>query len=507
MANDNTTSDRVLDAAENVGNDAKIGSDTQQDKDQSRVVSIGDHEKKEECVPSASNRNNDFVIRDGFPALRLAGNIGWNIDDDEPIPNYLFRVEPNLLSFSEPLAPSSTTTDQSLTTLLNDDKHWECIWKDATTVFTARTRDDSAAYSAGTTYFCPAQMKPRCALEEMVLSIYKFHTKDLPPGIIIPEQSGAEWWTLVMEQTSKDEEKDEEEDDDEVGMHFDADYGLEDQAPNLMLHPRLATITYLTSVGAPTLILDQQSPPPADTEKKTLQGSIRKGWLSHPRQGKHISFDGRLLHGAPSSFLPAVKNIVGGTQTIENGWGWTDEEDEPPNKKTKMSPVSTVDQSPHQKRITLLVNIWINHCPLDAEPLEDDLVEQLNSSWKRDIGQGGCEQHQINFSLEGNDTSATNDLPIVSLQAAKPTSPNSFAASLSSRNDQNEAEPAGEEEVVIGGRLITISYGATMEAFQAASEMAAKANLGCAELELGREVIALSVGEVVDEDDDTSNES
>ena len=75
--------------------------------------------------------------------------------------------------------------------------------------------------------------------------------------------------------------------------------GLEEQLPNYMLHPRVAAVTYLSDNGVPTLICDKRSPPPSDVEKKTLNGSINKAWLTHPSFGKHVAFDGRYLHGAP----------------------------------------------------------------------------------------------------------------------------------------------------------------------------------------------------------------
>jgi hypothetical protein len=454
------------------------------------------------------DNTNDFVIRDGFPALRLPGNSGWNVKDHEPIPNHTFKVEPTGLRLVQNTIPQThDETDATSSDTSGQQMTWESLWTDSSKVFTARTRDDDAAYSVGTTYFCPSQMKPRCALEAIALSIFQMHTKHLAPGIVIPEQSGAEWWTLVMdtnddikdEKNESNDDDEDDEDDDDVGMHFDADYGLEEQAPNLLLHPRLATVTYLTSVGTPTLILDQQSPPPADTQKQTLQGSIRKGWLSHPVKGKHISFDGRLLHGAPSSFFPPSRNLRLKTTTIGNEW---DSDSEPPAKKPKVALIGdeegvTNKDEPalSQQRITLLVNIWINHCPLDAEPLEDEIVEQLNTPWRSGVDD---DNHHMLFAWNSDEItnpSSPIELSTFPLKAAKPSSPNSFDLS-----NKDEIEAAGEEEVVIGGRLVTISYGATMEDFHSASIAARNEKHGCIELELGREVIALSVGEVVDDD-------
>lgn len=396
----------------------------------------------------------DLVIRNGFPAFRLPeknGGGGPNIDSKEPLPRHSFWADENALEFrNNPL---------------------ESLWNDSETVFSARTRQDGQAYSAGITYFCPCQMKPRCALEALVLSIFEKHTKGIDRNTFVPEQSGAEWWTLVMDDENnetnktkdkdgndghddKDEEHDEDadDDDDEVGMHFDADYGLEAQSRGLLLHPRLATVTYLTDYGAPTVVLDLQSPPPSDMEKKCLEGSVRKAWLSHPKIGKHAAFDGRLLHGAPSTFFPPCdrQHIRGGAASP------------PPAKKAKIN----------KKRIVLLVNVWINHCPLDAEPIEDDLLEQMQTPME-----------PIPFTWNAKvDLDKVPSMTVVPLKASK--------------ND-----PAGSEEVVICGRLVTINYGATMQDFQDASRQAS-----LVELSLERDVVALEVGEEVVEPEEEDEE-
>lgn len=467
----------------------------------------------------SNSGHNDFVIRDGFPALGLPGNLKrWNITDPEPIPANEFNVSSSLLQPRQNKEVAS----------LPEDETWKLLHHDASTVFTARTKDDSAAYSIGTTYFSPCQMEPRCQLEEIVQSIFKMHTKHLAPGIIIPEQSGSEWWTLVMDtgksnassndNIDENDDSEEDDDDDDVGMHFDADYGLEEQVPNLLLHPRLATVTYLTDFGTPTLILDQRSPPPADKDKKTLEGSIRKGWLSHPIQGKHIAFDGRLLHGAPSTFFPQVSGDSNGI--IRKA---VPRVDEPPNKKAKISDEDLPREEPlHQKRITLLVNIWINHCPLDAEPLDDEIIMQLKMPFavKAEEHHEGDKTNDDSSSMfQWNDAKDCSTLPLeipkVSVKAAKlsssPPPPLRTTFDDDDSNDEvdDDVEPAGEEEIVVGGRLVTISYGATLRDFHHASMIAAqsKDSLRCAELELNREVIAVTVGEIVEDSDSDSGSS
>jgi|UniRef100_A0A8J9SMP8 hypothetical protein len=390
-------------------------------------------------LPSREHSTNDFVIREGFPALRLPHpQTGPWIDGDEPIPRQTFWADAHALCW----APA----------------HLESFRDDCRTVFSARTRDDDQAYSAGVTYFCPSQMPPRCALEALALDIFRKHTEHLENGVMVSEQSGAEWWTLVLDdddsaRNQTTEQKEEADDEgDEVGLHFDADYGLEDQAPNLLLHPRVATVTYLTDSGAPTVVLNQRSPPPNDIEKKSLAGDIDQGWLSHPKCGKHIAFDGRLLHGAPATFFPELLR----TPSPLPG-------NEPPTKKAKRA---------HQ-RITVLVNVWVNHCPLDAEPLDDDVCQQLKTPWE---GRGKTDSdfrppfvwnEKLDLAMSDNKT-----VPVT----VKP-----------SLNDA-----AGEEEVVICNRLVTAHYNASMEDLHAASQRA-----GLVALTFNQGALSLRVGEEV----------
>jgi hypothetical protein len=399
------------------------------------------------------SHSNDFVIREGFPALRLPGNKGPWIDGEEPLPRHSFWASENALTLH----------------------HLEDLWRDCETVFSARERESDQAYSAGVTYFCPSQMKPRCALEAMVLAIFRKHTDGLEEGIFIPEQSGAEWWTLVLDKDEEDhipKEKhdnadnsgDEEEEDerDEVSFHFDADYGLEDQAPNLLLHPRLATVTYLTDFGAPTVVLDKRSNPPDDVDRKSLQGDIRKGWLSHPKLGKHMAFDGRLLHGAPASIFPNASDII----VVNNN------SSEPPLKKAKMQ----------RKRITLLVNIWLNHCPLDAEPLDDEICDELKTPFEGQGKTDKSEPFQPPFVWNDLDLVKPAELKTIPLMASP-------------------SDPAGEEEVVLSSRIVTVTFGASMEDFHSAS-----AQGGLVELEFGKGALSLEVGGEVPSDEDEGDD-
>ena len=409
--------------------------------------------------------NHDLVIRDGFPALfcvpssqettnELASSSSSsppkpNIDDIEHIPLTPFwstRDDTPLL-----FVVSSSTSMPSSSSLSSNTKHdsqqqqqewWEQIQHDCQVVFDARTRsgnndddddddddDDEenhnieTEYSEGSTYFLPCSMKPRCTLEQMVHSIFQLHTQHLHPSTFVPEQSGAEWWTLVLnahddnhDDTNKDhdEEDDDDDDDDEVGLHFDADYGLEHQVRNMMIHPRVATVTYMSgnchspniqnnvhhhnttsTIMAPTTIYNMHSPHSVRNiddrdPKRALTSSVQPihtVYISYPQWGKHIAFDGRLLHGAPSTTSVLTKALTQQYQKKQQqATKHQNHSEERPNKKYKSDPSSTgttttttttTSTAKSPVRITLMVNIWLNHCPMDAEPLEDEILDHL----------------------------------------------------------------------------------------------------------------------------------
>jgi len=423
--------------------------------------------------PPIHDYSNDLVINEGFSVLNTFVIGEKNEGDSDPIPKYPFASFPSAVN-------------------VNVDE-LDNIMHDCELAFTARTREDSESYSTGATFFMPAVMKPRCALEALASDIFKAHTKDLESGKHFDlERSGAEFWTLVLENKQKqakdvmdhkkdkgdDDDDDDDEDDDEVGMHFDADYGLEQQLPNYMLHPRVATVTYLSNVGAPTLILDKKSPPPSDVEKSSLNGSIHQGWLSHPIVGKHIAFDGRFLHGAPATFFPSIDNSA------------TDEEEEPDTKRRKLNENESKN-TPSGKRVTFLVNVWLNHCPIDAEILEDDLVSQMKSSWKSDDTKEGKESSDDSipaFQWSLQDVNKMEDIGTATIEKAK-----------------NESDYAGEENVVICNREVDVKYNASMQDLHEVSKTAFKTKDKSIHLTLKPNVIELTVGEEVPDSDDEEN--
>ena len=466
-------------------------------------------------------RRNDLIIADGFPALstfkpptgKSTGDDDFSATKDDPIPRYPFASFPRSLQVKH-----AARCD---------------FLGDCERAFTARAKETGEAYSAGATFFVPAKMTPRCALEGLALDIFKAHTKGLKEGVHYdPDRSGAEWWTLVLEVSDKEgadkegavaaspknpispppvaaaaaaaaavaaatsttaggksaaakkgkgndesDDEDDDDEDDEVGMHFDADYGLEAQLPNYMLHPRVATITYLSDIGVPTLILDKVSPPPSDVSKSSLAGDISTGWLSHPDFGKHIAFDGRMLHGAPGTFFPAVEE---------------EREEKSPIKKMKLNDgTPALGQPAPGRRVTFLVNIWLNHCPIDADLLDAEdayamRVPFKESDWRNEMGLVGTRPIEFNIL----DVDAPDKVPCVDFTL--PT-------------DKGE-EAAGTDECVLCNHEVDMVFGASMSMAHTTSAIASSTPGRSAQIKFQPGSLSLVVGkEVEDSDDDDDN--
>jgi hypothetical protein len=141
-------------------------------------------------------------------------------------------------------------------------------------------------------------------------------------------KSGAEWWTLAIDSDNAD-----------VAWHWDKDYGLEESGINL--NPHLATVTYVSMSGAPTVILNKTAP--TEYEAK-FDGTADKMFISRPKIGKHSSFDGRFLHSAPMEM--------------------------------SLWPNSTKEKT----RYSFLVNIWLNWRPHDAIECPSSVRDKLGTA-------------------------------------------------------------------------------------------------------------------------------
>ena len=217
--------------------------------------------------------------------------------------------------------------------------------------FTAKalSAESGETYSSGSTFFIRGSESANCLLEKLAKAVYEFHTVSVDGPAVDPTRSGAEWWTQVIDTR------------DDIGIHWDRDYGLEEET-GVHVYPYLGTVTYLSALGGSTIVFDSAG---SACASESLHG---KGvnWLvsSRPRVGKHLTFDGRLLHAAPSDF-DSLSGVTGCASDDDDENDDEDEDDED-------------DDDEGVERITFLVNIWVNHVPLQSvryTPSPEDMKE------------------------------------------------------------------------------------------------------------------------------------
>ncbi|KAL1526734.1 hypothetical protein AB1Y20_015430 [Prymnesium parvum] len=175
--------------------------------------------------------------------------------------------------------------------------------------------------AAGSFWLHHAQ-PPRGPLEALARRIFELHTDSA--ALDREATAGAEWWANV----SRSEAMARGGGYGDIAFHFDKDEGAH-EAHGLIIHPVLSTVTYLSDSGAPTVVVSDATVSPVG-EYSACRMSAH---LVPPRVGRHLRFDGRLLHGAPRSILPPAGEEAGSYE-----------------------------------RVTFCVNIWVGHKPRRCGP-------------------------------------------------------------------------------------------------------------------------------------------
>ena len=144
----------------------------------------------------------------------------------------------------------------------------------------------------------------------------------------------------------------------DITFHWYKDEALR-SAADVLLHPAVSTVTYLTDGGAPTVLLEVRASAGdgisggqlLDAGAELLVGPRRRpvepdglarraaALVSYPRAGKLLAFSGALLHGVPAELA----------EPSETG-----------------------------ERITLLINVWVHHQPLGVKPLPRPFAAQVH---------------------------------------------------------------------------------------------------------------------------------
>lgn len=205
-------------------------------------------------------------------------------------------------------------------------------------------KDCESAF-VGESFWLGASSEPRCALESLARLVFEAHAGSVAADFD-PERSGAEWWVQLRHADDGQAEA--------VSFHWDKDEDLVDEF-GVNVHPAISTVTYLADAGAPTLVLDK-TPPTMYEDVDGFRGACGAARLSYPEAGKHVVFDGRLLHGAPRELARAVPS------------GYL--------------------------RVSFLVNVWLGYKPRGIEPFPDSelaplgLRSPLSTADSRDVRAG-----------------------------------------------------------------------------------------------------------------------
>jgi hypothetical protein len=157
----------------------------------------------------------------------------------------------------------------------------------------------------------------------------------------------------------------------------------------LLLHPTLGTVTYLSApaAAAPTIVLDRPSPLLAD---ESPSGPVTAATACWPHAGRHLAFDGKLLHGALPDLTPTRAAEAAGEASTAETTGAP-----PPPPSAKPSAVGRGKKSATKpggepavlrRRVTFLVNVWLNHAPWGAEELPKKVRARLGQSAGAKIG-------------------------------------------------------------------------------------------------------------------------
>lgn len=184
------------------------------------------------------------------------------------------------------------------------------------------------------TFWLSMNDEPRFSLEILAKKIFDIHVNNnsIKDSDFDQNNCGCEWWIQMRPSPNKKRlNSDSREAVNGIQFHWDKDETLRDlSGGRLFIHPHLSTVTYLTSEGAPTMVFEDTTP-----DEGMLNQDIEEAYISWPRTGKHLSFDGRFLHGAPSDLLASRDDS---------------------------------SMNSDKTRVTFLVNIWLFHQPLGVEP-------------------------------------------------------------------------------------------------------------------------------------------
>ena len=141
----------------------------------------------------------------------------------------------------------------------------------------------------------------------------------------------------------------------------------------LPLNYQMTMAIYYSCGRAPTIVL----PVVADALGRAVGATTTGGvFLSHPRPGKHMAFDGRLLHGALHEMAAAPSTPTGdavpGPTSASAVTGMAQGQQQAEEEEAEEEAGSYV-------RVSILVNIWVGHRPAGVSPLAPRVASLLSN--------------------------------------------------------------------------------------------------------------------------------
>ena len=217
-------------------------------------------------------------------------------------------------------------------------------------------------------------------------------------------KSGAEWWVQIRPSSHDDdtisktttatatatttttttettvEQEETEMSKSGIAFHWDKDEELRHLAGgNLHVHPHISTVTYLTSIGAPTMVcrrrihaLTGEWIVEEEEEDDGREKASSEGYLSWPKRGKHLSFDGGYLHAAPAN-LVEEGHFEKQYQIPQFVADQNDDDD-----------MQQIRMDRRRRRVTFLVNIWLNHKPINVERFPVGMLDKMSKVGSED---------------------------------------------------------------------------------------------------------------------------
>lgn len=240
-------------------------------------------------------------------------------------------------------------------------------------------------------FWMDIQSPARCTVENVVKNILIHHLRSLSDKNEV-HFCGVEWWVQVkpiIQQSNIVVDNSELIVNNQavaIDLHYDKDETIAEYF-SIGIFPVISTVTYLSDhsqlsgVTKPQSYSDVNSqaesvkiyePQPTvifeSTASTPVGQAIEKVHISWPEVGKHIAFDGQLLHGAPAE--PLLRQLNPAHEVPKSVMSST-----APANVSSDEFVSADISNP--MRVTLLANIWINHQPAQVKPLSAEILGDI----------------------------------------------------------------------------------------------------------------------------------